>query len=127
MALIKCPECGKEISDKATACIQCGCPIKTSNLVKIKIQNCDWTTFMQPESVSIFSNGNLLWSGQTGQVVTLNIDSPIQVIFKIHGIANDPTFVIHPNHRYSLERVKKTSWRRNISFLLNEIDIIDSE
>lgn len=26
MALIKCPECGKEISDKAEACIHCGCP-----------------------------------------------------------------------------------------------------
>ena len=25
MALIKCPECGKEISDKAAACIHCGC------------------------------------------------------------------------------------------------------
>ncbi len=25
--LIKCPECGKEISDQAEACIHCGCPI----------------------------------------------------------------------------------------------------
>ena len=27
MALINCPECGKEISDKASACPKCGCPI----------------------------------------------------------------------------------------------------
>ena len=27
MALIKCPECGKEISDKAISCPNCGCPI----------------------------------------------------------------------------------------------------
>ena len=27
MALIKCPECKKDISDKATACIHCGYPI----------------------------------------------------------------------------------------------------
>lgn len=27
MALIKCKECGKEFSDKANACIHCGCPI----------------------------------------------------------------------------------------------------
>ena len=27
MALIKCPKCGKEISDKAGACPHCGCPI----------------------------------------------------------------------------------------------------
>lgn len=26
MALIKCPECGKEISDRATSCPNCGCP-----------------------------------------------------------------------------------------------------
>ena len=28
MALIQCPECGKMISDKATFCIGCGCPIE---------------------------------------------------------------------------------------------------
>lgn len=27
MALIKCPECGKEISNKAAACIHCGFPL----------------------------------------------------------------------------------------------------
>lgn len=27
MALIICPDCGKSISDKASACIFCGCPI----------------------------------------------------------------------------------------------------
>ena len=27
MALIKCPECGKEVSDKAPACIHCGFPL----------------------------------------------------------------------------------------------------
>jgi len=27
MGLVKCPECGKEISDKANSCPSCGCPI----------------------------------------------------------------------------------------------------
>ena len=27
MSLIKCSECGKEISDKANACVHCGCPV----------------------------------------------------------------------------------------------------
>ena len=30
MALIKCPECGKEISDKAPSCIHCGFPLAVS-------------------------------------------------------------------------------------------------
>lgn len=28
MAMIKCPECGKEISDKSNNCVYCGCPAK---------------------------------------------------------------------------------------------------
>lgn len=31
MALIKCSECGKEISDKAAACVHCGCPVSVSD------------------------------------------------------------------------------------------------
>lgn len=28
MAMIKCSECGKEISDKAKVCVNCGNPLK---------------------------------------------------------------------------------------------------
>lgn len=31
MSLIKCRECGKEISDEATACVHCGCPVSKPN------------------------------------------------------------------------------------------------
>ncbi len=31
MALIKCSECGRVISDKASACVHCGCPTEQSN------------------------------------------------------------------------------------------------
>lgn len=31
MALIKCPECGKEISDKSKQCIHCGYPLEEPN------------------------------------------------------------------------------------------------
>jgi len=31
MALIKCPECGKSVSDKAAACVHCGFPIASNN------------------------------------------------------------------------------------------------
>lgn len=31
MPLIKCPDCGREISDKAKSCIHCGCPIEKSD------------------------------------------------------------------------------------------------
>ena len=31
MALIKCPECGGQVSDKAPACIHCGYPITSES------------------------------------------------------------------------------------------------
>lgn len=37
MSLIKCPECGKEISDKAVSCPGCGCPspyMRTANVAE---------------------------------------------------------------------------------------------
>ena len=32
MALINCPECGKEISDKSVACPHCGFPIESESI-----------------------------------------------------------------------------------------------
>ena len=37
MALIKCPECGKEISDKSSACIHCGYPLANIQQEKPKV------------------------------------------------------------------------------------------
>ena len=36
MALISCPECGKEISDKATNCIGCGAPVERALGTELK-------------------------------------------------------------------------------------------
>jgi len=35
MALIKCPECGKEISDKAVSCPNCGSPINVGTYIPV--------------------------------------------------------------------------------------------
>lgn len=37
MALINCPECNKEISDKAQSCPHCGCPINLNSKYSIHI------------------------------------------------------------------------------------------
>ena len=37
MALINCPECGKEMSDSAAACPNCGCPNPNNKKAKKKI------------------------------------------------------------------------------------------
>lgn len=64
MALIKCPECGKEISDKAKICIGCGFPIEemisesvsleeaSTEVVETTVQTCIYCN-----SISIDSQG----------------------------------------------------------------------
>lgn len=32
MALIKCPECGGQVSDKVPTCVHCGFPLQTNDL-----------------------------------------------------------------------------------------------
>ena len=39
MAMIKCPECEKEISDKAMACPNCGYPMNTPTSTKPRVRN----------------------------------------------------------------------------------------
>lgn len=48
MALIKCPECGKEISDKAKVCIQCGYPI--AETMGMETNNVDEELVLEPIS-----------------------------------------------------------------------------
>ena len=49
MALIKCNECGHEVSDKASACPNCGCPIE-------KVPVCKECGQQIPDGVDACSN-----------------------------------------------------------------------
>ena len=87
MALIKCPECGKEVSDKAKMCINCGCPLEemsSTGIVRIKMPNNIVEGF-----VGLFSSrraevtdsfGNPLWVGQHGDNASFTVDGPTDVI-----------------------------------------------
>ena len=55
MALINCPECNKEISDKANICINCGYPIAELKILKkesleiiIELRICKWKNGYDP-------------------------------------------------------------------------------
>ena len=49
MALINCPECGKEISEKAGSCPNCGCPLKnTIEKVVVESKKTDGVHYARP-------------------------------------------------------------------------------
>lgn len=63
MALIKCPECEKEISDKASACIHCGCPLTLPESENAEIE--DTEPFPElPDNLNI-STLITNWTGDT--------------------------------------------------------------
>lgn len=73
MALIKCPECGKEISDKAAACPSCGCPSSewiSSNTTSMK-QSSTPPECMSPEELTpiVEKIYNSHWPGEIGKMV----------------------------------------------------------
>lgn len=39
MAIIKCPDCGKDISDRAEACPNCGCPVEKKEAEEVLISS----------------------------------------------------------------------------------------
>lgn len=77
MSLINCPECGKQISDRAVACPNCGCPISDSSkistinngIVRVKLEP---TPGVISQKVTISGCGTS-WIGKTGQVAELQI------------------------------------------------------
>ncbi len=61
MAMIKCMECGKEISDRATSCPSCGCPVGFGNPTTNNAQYQQNNAFqqappMQPQPVRAYIN-----------------------------------------------------------------------
>ena len=76
MAMIKCPECGNMVSDKAPNCINCGSPIKINKSVKIKVPYFK-TGMLGNKSceIELTGGGKRLWSGISGGVASFEIET----------------------------------------------------
>lgn len=88
MAIIKCPECGKEVSDKAKSCPNCGCPIESitpNGTVRIKVSTLKSSSgFNGNQQVSIIAHGKTLWSGNSGEVAELYFEGATLITVKYH-------------------------------------------
>lgn len=132
MALINCPECGKEISDKAKSCPNCGCPIaevSKSGTVRIKMPNNiveGWAGLFSSRDCSISDNtGKLLWSGLHGENASFVIEEPTLIEINLGSWANPVSGRVEPHKKYSLIQDTGAHWKA--TFRLTEVDIIDSD
>ena len=61
MALIKCPECGKEISDKSDKCIHCGFPLRSTPIIQENINGKYYdVTFLSDTNIPFVKKINMV-------------------------------------------------------------------
>ena len=140
MALIACPECGKEISNRSLACIHCGYPLAHSAPVEskiiIKAQTNPFDVTARQMTFDIFTTcGKFLCTIEPGRVKTIEINSDIEIFAR-------PTYgweFVKERRKTNSIRVSGSKTTRvqlafvrvalgmSIKAVLNEVDIIDAE
>ena len=92
MALIKCLECGKEISDKAKQCIHCGNPIFQEKVKIMKKKKWEDLNYEEKNKIVAYrKTKNNWWESNRAMVIICAI---LTVIFLLMScISNDSTFM----------------------------------
>lgn len=99
MALIKCPECGTEVSDKAASCPRCGCPINVaSNPALIRFEQ----TYAMRYTCTVTCKGKD-YTCKQGESVSIDITEPTTVQIKISGGQGSTSSQILPGRRYAVK------------------------
>jgi zinc ribbon protein len=79
MALISCPECGNEVSDKAPTCPKCGAPIHVES--KVVVYGYTQPFGINPK-VSVFWNGTQIGQVAQGGRLDHQISQNGQILLK---------------------------------------------
>ena len=66
MAVIKCPECGKQVSDKAKFCPSCGYPFDVQPIAKIDIEKVLQDAEQNFSSEDLYLLGISYYMGENG-------------------------------------------------------------
>lgn len=132
MALIKCPECRNEVSDRCISCPNCGFPIESVNTkgtVRIKMPNniaIGWVGLFSSRKCSVDnSQGKTLWQGQHGENASFTIDGITKITINLGGWANPVSGTVEPRKKYSL--VQDLGAHMFATYRLTEVDVIDSD
>lgn len=133
MALIKCADCGREISSKATSCPFCGCPVEEivkEGVVRVKMPNniVDglWGALSgRDASVLEKDTGKVLWEGHLKENAKFTISEPTRIVIQLGGWANPCEGIVEPRRKYTL--IQDTGMHWLATYVLTEVDVIDAD
>lgn len=124
MALIKCPECGKQVSNQAGACPNCGYPIRGAGT-----NTSTSPTMLKFTSKDRSAKFAIVCDAKTGRELaridretarSINITKPTEITFTVRFTmlmsSNTIHYVLQPGKCYELKYYKKTlTWDVGIS------------
>lgn len=103
MALIKCPECGKEVSDKASACPNCGCPISSGGSVSSTPTTAQIRVVCKTNTMKVDGQ-----STKHGSIVTVHVNGSRSILLSAWGGAvgafgSSVNATVVAGHKYDLD------------------------
>ena len=131
MALIKCPECEREVSDKASVCVHCGYPLsaRKGELI-IKAKRTD--DLMKKHVYFLYKNGNLFDEILPGETKRYPVDESFSLVLG-HRRGSFVNSAMKDSNPVKVDPTKITRLEASIgqgffpSYILSEVDVIDSE
>ncbi len=99
MAMIKCPECGAEVSDRAATCMKCGCPVGGQKTY-IRFGKLSFQTLRN--KCFVYCNGEEHVCRQ-GDYVELKLDKPAKIEAKMQGCFGSASTTAEPGKTYTVD------------------------
>lgn len=106
MALIKCPDCGKEISSRAISCPNCGCPINSvSNNTNISSKPSTAQVRILCKTTTMKVDGR---PAKHGSIVDIPVSGSKNVLFSAVGgavgiLGSSVSAPVIAGHKYDLD------------------------
>ena len=103
MAMIKCAECGKDVSDRALQCPNCGVPI-ASQPKDVMIRFPVWKGQLLNNKCFVYAKADdsIIAEARQGETVTFECDKPIEVYVVVKGSFGKPEATVKPGERYNV-------------------------
>lgn len=104
MALVNCPDCGQQISERAASCPNCGAPgpakVKSENDVRIRFAI--WPGQVFNNGCEVTAGDKVLASCRQGETVSFELNGETEIQIKMGGGFGKPKTIAKPGDRFEV-------------------------